>query len=260
MYDSTSDIDEDFFDALALLHSTEQNSAEKLRRMLDACIERKYGPEKTLAARMPKRFLRNVDESILLTQTSKRQKTGQSAKKSEFWDNDLEIISLLETNEAKNMGENIGNHRTFDIKVSEDCKDEEDIPRISIPDEGSADGIVCKICNGAKLGPLILLECQECQETYHPLCHQPPIIDVDVYDPRFVWRCNRCIETPSATPTRVKGTMEKGPVGIVRANSDTVSKEDANIAELKIPEKRDGDLFGKNGMNRHEYVLRRNNV
>lgn len=50
-----------------------------------------------------------------------------------------------------------------------------------------------KICNGTKLGPLILLECQECQEAYHPLCHQPPVIDVDVYDPRIVWRCKRCV-------------------------------------------------------------------
>lgn len=54
-----------------------------------------------------------------------------------------------------------------------------------------------KICNGAKLGPLILLECQECQEVYHPLCHQPPVVDIDVYDPRIVWRCRKCMDTSS---------------------------------------------------------------
>ncbi|XP_011166312.1 integrator complex subunit 12-like [Solenopsis invicta] len=192
MYDSASDIDENFFDALALLHSTKQDSTEKLRRMLDACIERKYGPEKTLAVRMPKRFLQN--ESVLLMQTSNnRIMQGRNAIKSEIWNSDLEIISLLEADEAENI--ETSDIKVFEVDYEECCEDEEGIPRISIPDEGSADGTVCKICNGAKLEPLILLEYQECQETYHSLCHQPPIIDIDVYDPRFVWRCRRCFES-----------------------------------------------------------------
>lgn len=151
MYESTSsDIDEDFFDALVLLHSTEQDSAEKLRRMLDTCIERRHGPGKTLVARMPKRFLQNVDESLRPMQTSKKQDhvtQGRSAIKTEIWDpGDPEILSFLEADEA----ENIGNHRMPDVKVFEIdyencCEDEEDIPRISIPDEGSADGTVCKV-------------------------------------------------------------------------------------------------------------------
>lgn len=89
-----------------------------------------------------------------------------------------------------------------------------------------------------------MLECQECQEAYHPLCHQPPVIDVDVYDPRFVWRCRRCVETPSVTPTKVK-IIEKGPMGKIRRNSDTV-KENATISELRMPEQRDSDFLGKN--------------
>lgn len=36
------------------------------------------------------------------------------------------------------------------------------------------------------------MECQDCLDTYHPLCHQPPVIDIDVYDPRLVWRCSKC--------------------------------------------------------------------
>lgn len=42
-----------------------------------------------------------------------------------------------------------------------------------------------------------MLECQECQEVYHPLCHQPPVVDIDVYDPRIVWRCRKCVDTSS---------------------------------------------------------------
>lgn len=146
MHESTSDIDDDFFGALALLHSTEKNSAEKLRRMLNACIERKHGLEKTLAVRMSKRFLQYIDASALPMHGSKRHDYVKTAIKTKNWHGDPEIISHLKTDEA----ENIRNHRTSDIKVFEVdyedcCEDEEDIPRISIPDEGSADGTVCKV-------------------------------------------------------------------------------------------------------------------
>lgn len=143
MYKSTSDIDGDLLDALTLLHSTERGSAEKLRRMLDACIERRHGAEKTLAARMPQRFPQNVDESA--PQTSKKHVTqGRGVTKTEIWDGDPEIIFLFEADEL----ENTESCRTSDVKVFEveECReDEKDIPRISIPDEGFADGSVCKV-------------------------------------------------------------------------------------------------------------------
>lgn len=75
-----------------------------------------------------------------------------------------------------------------------------------------------KVCNGAKLGPLILLECQECQEVYHPLCHQPPVVDIDVYDPRIVWRCGKC--TDAASVSSAVATDEKKPRKF-RQQSDT---------------------------------------
>lgn len=143
MYRSASDIDEDLLDALALLHSTERGSAEKLRRMLDACIERRHGIEKTLAARMPQRFPQNVGESA--PQASKGHATqGRGVMKTEIWDGDPEIILLFEADEP----ESTGHCRTSDVKVFEveECReDEKDIPRISIPDEGFADGSVCKV-------------------------------------------------------------------------------------------------------------------
>ncbi|XP_072755371.1 integrator complex subunit 12 [Anoplolepis gracilipes] len=234
---------EDLFNALALLHSTDGNSAEKLRRMLDDCIEKKYGPGNTLAARMPRRFLQNTDDANIPIRISKKRDyvQGRFVKtiKDEISDGP-EVISLLESDTT----ENIKNHQSADIKVFEidyeDCCDDQNVPRISIPDEGSADGIVCKICNGAKLGPLILLDCQECQDAYHPLCHQPPVIDVDVYDPRFVWRCRRCVETSSAISTKVR-ILEKGFGGKkkIRRNNDTIK---ANISGLKMPGKRDNSL------------------
>ncbi|CAL7949122.1 unnamed protein product [Xylocopa violacea] len=183
MYEDTEDafdIDEDFFNALALLHSTEDDSTEKLRKMLDTSLERRYGFDKTLMARMPKKFLQNTKTELsACKEGSVYEGTGSLPP---FAANTTEI-----------------NWKTMQIfnAAVEDYNEKGDIPRISIPDEGSGDGLFCKICNGAKLGPLILLECQECQEVYHPLCHQPPVVDIDVYDPRIVWRCRKCMDTSS---------------------------------------------------------------
>lgn len=147
MYKGTSGIDEDLFDALALLHSTERGSAEELRRMLDACIERKHGPGKTLAARMPKRFLQHESDESGAQTPRKRGRVstqGRGVMRTEIWDGDPEIISLFEVDEA----EDVESYRTSDVKMLEveECReDERDIPRISIPDEGFADGSVCKV-------------------------------------------------------------------------------------------------------------------
>ncbi|XP_076749839.1 integrator complex subunit 12 [Xylocopa sonorina] len=187
MYEDTEDafdIDEDFFNALALLHSTEDDSTEKLRKMLDTSLERRFGFDKTLMARMPKKFLQNTE-----TETS-------ACKKSRVYEETGSLSPFAgDTTETS--------WRTMQIfnAAVEDYNEKGDIPRISIPDEGSGDGLFCKICNGAKLGPLILLECQECQEVYHPLCHQPPVVDIDVYDPRIVWRCRKCMDISSVNST-----------------------------------------------------------
>ncbi|XP_020279800.1 integrator complex subunit 12-like [Pseudomyrmex gracilis] len=215
---------EDFFDALALLHSTEEDSAEKLRRMLDSCIEKKCGPGKTLAARMPRRFLRSNDKSSSYSMRTAKKRAAEISG---------EAVSLLAVDE-ETANRSLDNDDDDDVKVLEvfeECCDSENFPRISIPDDGSA---VCKMCNGAKLGAMILLECQECQETYHPLCHQPPIVDVDVYDPRFVWRCKRCLETPVISSR----TVEKESAKEVREHNDTLRKD-----VRKILGKRNGDLF-----------------
>lgn len=109
-----------------------------------------------------------------------------------------------------------------------------------------------KICNGAKLGALILLECQECQEAYHPLCHQPPIVDVDVYDPRFVWRCRPCVEKSSslssATSSKVK-TTGRGSASKVR-QTDGAAKEKEDAPGTRMLGRRRGVFLGRSGTHR----------
>ncbi|XP_012279853.1 integrator complex subunit 12 [Orussus abietinus] len=209
--EGASEMDEDFCTALKLLRSSEDDSTLKLLKMLDASIEKRYGPSRTLIPRMSLDFLQGsgtCKESLKKSPIPRtRQVSDQKMEKSP--DNSsslyLDLFSdSVATESCKSM-------RIIRIVSS---GDKEDIPRISIPDEGPGDEALCKVCNGSKLGPLILLECQDCQEVYHPLCHQPPVLDIDTYDPRLVWRCSTCTEPSvametSAADIRIKFSREE---------------------------------------------------
>ncbi|XP_076645551.1 uncharacterized protein LOC143355000 [Halictus rubicundus] len=260
----SSDTDtKDFFNALALLHSTDEDSADKLRKMLDASIEKKLGFDRTLRARVPKRYYRNTKSrgnGTVLLSTDKSEKQDGTLRKNDNAPKRLTSVPPLVNNMVKNDWGRMrifdgqadielngkpmktldnttkNNYKLFesfdeeDIEVDEDSSERGDIPRISIPDEGSGDGQFCKVCNGTKLGPLILLECQDCQEAYHPLCHQPPVVDVDVYDPRIVWHCNNCIDAvstnhePISNEARTKKFYRRGDTSKTKESSVNVDK------------------------------------
>lgn len=46
-----------------------------------------------------------------------------------------------------------------------------------------------------------LVECVDCHKYYHQQCHFPPITDMDLSDPRFVWYCAACEENITTTTT-----------------------------------------------------------
>lgn len=37
-----------------------------------------------------------------------------------------------------------------------------------------------------------LIECHECHNYYHQICHKPPMTNKDIHDPRFLWYCTQC--------------------------------------------------------------------
>jgi hypothetical protein len=37
-----------------------------------------------------------------------------------------------------------------------------------------------------------LVECIECHSLYHQECHQPPVAEADMNDPRSAWYCSDC--------------------------------------------------------------------
>lgn len=139
MTEDASDSDEEFFEALTLLHSTENDSEEKLRRMLDTVIQREYGFEKTLIARMPIRFLQNART---------RQKSSSSDDTAEREGLPQRRANICRKYRNRPVSDTIADS-CVPVKAveteSDDCDEEGDIPTISIPDEGSTDGLLCKV-------------------------------------------------------------------------------------------------------------------
>ncbi|XP_043266780.1 integrator complex subunit 12-like [Venturia canescens] len=185
-----------FVSALGLLHSRDIDSAEKLKRMLNSLIEKESSSvsdrerqsrlKHSLTDRKTETFVDNVVQSI-----------PRNARRIDVYDHRCGKIHLVNPRQRETTDYESITACDIELEHEDQFPDENiDVPRISIPEENSDDvRVVCKICKGDKLGPLILLECQECQETYHPLCHQPAVIEIDVYDPRLVWRCGKCLET-----------------------------------------------------------------
>ncbi|KAF0773759.1 integrator complex subunit 12 [Aphis craccivora] len=55
-----------------------------------------------------------------------------------------------------------------------------------------------------------LVECLECHSMYHQNCHNPPIIDINLNDPRIVWYCINCRQKDSQkTDSRSSGKESK---------------------------------------------------
>ncbi|XP_025204061.1 integrator complex subunit 12-like [Melanaphis sacchari] len=55
-----------------------------------------------------------------------------------------------------------------------------------------------------------LVECLECHSMYHQNCHNPPIIDINLNDPRIVWYCINCRQKDSQkTESRSSGKESK---------------------------------------------------
>ena len=46
-----------------------------------------------------------------------------------------------------------------------------------------------------------LVECVDCHKHYHQQCHFPPVTDMDLSDPRFVWYCSACEQCITTTAT-----------------------------------------------------------
>ncbi|CAH1407384.1 unnamed protein product [Nezara viridula] len=62
--------------------------------------------------------------------------------------------------------------------------------------------VTCSVCReGVYTQWNQIMDCAECHAVYHQQCHNPPVPDSDVSDPRVVWYCRNCTKTLSKPKT-----------------------------------------------------------
>lgn len=222
-----------FVSALGLLHSREIDSAEKLKRMLNSLIEKKWTIVSDRRRKRSKHLWDDCESEMFVDSVD--QPESRNGSQIEVFHHRPQDARSIDPRRYETDDEST---KMCKINLENEDQDENiDVPRISIPEEHSDEvRVVCKICKGDKLGPLILLECQECQETYHPLCHQPAVVEIDVYDPRLVWRCGKCLETSNKANQHFFN--KKSPPVVTLDDDDDRDDDVNNETEIFI-----GDVF-----------------
>jgi integrator complex subunit 12 len=146
--------------ALKLLHSSAQDSAEKLRIMLDNEITKSHDKSKLVSNLLTKKQLN--DEKNAPGSGFKKQKPKKT-----------EEVKVLRPQSPSQEP----------IPIIDDSGDE---------GEGAMDDLLdlsCVICRQVESTPNNqLCECNECTNLYHQLCHDPKIVS----DNQSSWVCSSC--------------------------------------------------------------------
>jgi Mg-chelatase subunit ChlI len=137
-YEATSTrLTEEFTRAFRLLHSTEAGSAEELRGLLVASIAKRYGSIKTSLDRFSGSQLQEVVEQQEEEEEEEEEEQEEQEEQKE------EEQEEQEEEEEEVPWE--ASRGYFMDSAGNDVGDKDEVPRISIPDEGHNDGNVCKV-------------------------------------------------------------------------------------------------------------------
>ncbi|XP_043279773.1 integrator complex subunit 12 isoform X2 [Venturia canescens] len=167
--------DPQFIQGLRLLHSSNKDSADQLRSLLDEAIKQKYGLTKMLCNVLHKKY--TMEEPVLSDHSS-----SGSSKKSKS-------SSSKHSSKSSKSG-------SPEDRVSRDTP-----PDILQSDDNLAleileDDLTCVICKGMDVGARNrLVECVDCHSLYHQECHVPPIQDSQIDVPRLIWYCSNCLKS-----------------------------------------------------------------
>uniref|UniRef100_A0A336KGM9 Integrator complex subunit 12 n=1 Tax=Culicoides sonorensis TaxID=179676 RepID=A0A336KGM9_CULSO len=152
---ATTELDPVLKYGLKLLHSNDNNSAEKLRLAIDEIISQKYGSSKLLSSIISKKYLNeeaNAVGSNLI-----------AIKKPKIIEKKKEIEEPVESVEDEHLKE--------------------------------LEDLFCKNCKRMDVSARNrLVECFDCHSLYHQECHVPPISESDANDQENSWYCSTCKE------------------------------------------------------------------
>ncbi|XP_014488767.1 PREDICTED: integrator complex subunit 12 [Dinoponera quadriceps] len=190
------ELDPQFTQGLRLLHSTNKDSAEQLRAMLDEMIKLKYGPSKMLLNVLHKKYM--TEELVLSdhssSSSSKKSKSSSSSKHSSKSSKNSSPVNLPARDTPPDI---LQTDDTLALEILED-------------------DLTCVICKGMDVGARNrLVECLECHSLYHQECHTPHILDaqIDALMPKNVWYCSNCtksqISKERSSPKTVLETKSK---------------------------------------------------
>ncbi|XP_043494025.1 integrator complex subunit 12-like isoform X1 [Polistes fuscatus] len=191
---SQLELDPQFTQGLRLLHSTNKDSAEQLRALLDEVIKQKYGPSKMLSNVLHKKYM--MEEPVLSdhSSSSSSKKSKSSSKHSSKSSKNSSPVNLPARDTPPEI---IQSDDTLAMEILED-------------------DLTCVICKGMDVGARNrLVECVECHSLYHQECHIPHIQDSQIDVPRVVWYCSNCTkaQTPKerSSPKTVIDSKSKEP-------------------------------------------------
>ncbi|XP_011640523.1 integrator complex subunit 12-like [Pogonomyrmex barbatus] len=167
------ELDPQFTQGLRLLYSTNKDSAEQLRALLDEAIKQKYGPSKMLSNVLHKKYM--MEEPVLSdhsSSSSKKSKSSSSSKHSSKSSKNSSPVNLPARDTPPDI---LQSDDTLALEILED-------------------DLTCVICKGMDVGARNrLVECQECHSLYHQECHVPHILDSQIDNvPKQVWYCSNC--------------------------------------------------------------------
>ena len=209
---SQLELDPQFTQGLHLLHSTNKDSAEQLRALLDEAIKQKCGPSKMLANVLHKKYM--MEEPVLSDHSSssgskKSKSSGSSSKHSSKSSKNSSPVNLPTRDTPPDI---MQSDNTLALEILED-------------------DLTCVICKGMDVGARNrLVECLECHSLYHQECHVPHIVDSQIDVPGLVWYCSNCsksqVSKERSSPKTVIETKSKEQK---KSNSSGAGKVTPNI-------------------------------
>lgn len=182
------DVDSTVSRAIRLMMTRTKESQDQLRLMLEDEIRKRTG--KNMG-----HLLRPVDSVLDVTDSNTRKKNLE-----------LRTVSLHIEEAPK------------DSHMNEEFDDEDNDSEINL--EILEEDLTCIVCRGMDVAPRNrLIECTECHSLYHQECHQPPVGEADMEDPRSIWYCTDCLKTinrAASKPHAAPKPAVKEPVTAVK--------------------------------------------
>ncbi|XP_008552388.1 integrator complex subunit 12 isoform X2 [Microplitis demolitor] len=178
------ELDPQFVQGLRLLHSSNKDSMDQLRTLLDEAIKQKHGFSKMLCNVLHKKY--TIEEPVLSDHSSCSSKKSKSS------------------NSSKHSGKLSKSDSVEEIPARDTPPDISEIEEDNLA-EILEDDLTCVVCKGMDVGARNrLVECADCHSLYHQECHSPVIQDSQIDVPKHIWYCSQCIKAHQ--PIKEKGS------------------------------------------------------